>query len=357
MIGKKSRILKGSDGYVKGIHGGDIYRNPVHMDFSVNSNPLGIPEGVTEALQKAAGRCQEYPDIMSEELKKTVGSTLSVPDEYLLFGNGASELFMAIIHGIRPKKTLIPIPSFYGYEYAAKAAESEIVYFPLKEEAEFMPKKDFFDALTEDIDLLFFANPNNPTGKLLDKEYLKNLLQICKSRGICVVLDECFIEFCKNEYSMMSETGSYDNLLLVRAFTKIYAIPGVRLGYLVCSSRVLREKIRRQLPEWNISTFAQEAGKACAGRTAFVAKTVKYVKEERQFLADGLKKLGLRVFSGEANFILVYSERPLYEELLQRGILIRDCANFKGLSKGYYRIAVKSRKENEKLLKALGKVH
>ncbi len=339
---------------MKQIHGGDIYRNRVNMDFSVNINPLGMPDGVKEALQRAAGRCQEYPDRMAEKLKKAVSSMLSVPKEYLLFGNGASELFMGIIHGLRPKKTCIPIPSFYGYEYAAEAASSNIVFFPLKEEEDFMLNEDFFDVLTEDTDLLFLANPNNPTGKRMEKEYLKRLLKICKSREIFVVLDECFIEFSGSEFSMLSEIKEYDNLLLVRAFTKIYAIPGVRLGYLICSNAILLEKISRQLPEWNLSTFAQEAGAACACQSEFAVGTMEYVRKEREFLLGRLKGLGLRVYSGEANFILVYSDRPLYEELLQQGILIRDCANFRGLSKGYYRIAVKCRKDNEKLLKVIG---
>ncbi len=339
---------------MKEIHGGDIYRNRVDMDFSVNINPFGMPDGVKEALYRAAGRCREYPDILAEKLKKAVSSMLSVPEEYLLFGNGASELFMGIIHAVRPKKTLIPIPSFYGYEYAAKAASSDIVFFPLREEEEFMPKEDLFTALAEDTDLLFLANPNNPTGKRMEKEYLKKLLKICKDREIFVVLDECFIEFSGSEFSMLSEIKEYDNLLLVRTFTKIYAIPGVRLGYLICSNNILLEAISRQLPEWNLSTFAQEAGIACANRPESAAKITEYVKRERQFLSGRLEELGLRVYSGEANYILVYSDRPLYEELLQQGILIRDCANFRGLSKGYYRIAVKCREDNEKLLKVIG---
>ena len=339
---------------MEGIHGGDIYRNPVTMDFSVNINPLGMPDGVEEALQRAIGQSMKYPDIMADELKTAISVMLSVPKEYLQLGNGASEIFMAIVHAIRPEKTLIPIPSFYGYEYAAKAVSGEIAYFPLKEEAEFMPDEELFDALTEETDLLFLANPNNPTGTLMNRDYLNKLLERCKEKKIYVVLDECFIEFCGTECSALPWIEKYPNLLLVRAFTKIYAIPGVRLGDLICSNRSLLEKIRTQIPEWNLSVFAQEAGVACAGKTAYLEKTVNYVKNEREFLAEGLKKFGFRVFPGEANFLLIHSEKPLYEKLLGKGILIRDCMNFKGLTKGYYRIAVKKRQDNEKLLKAIG---
>lgn len=334
-------------------HGGDIYRNQVEMDFSVNINPLGIPDKVEEALHKAVGRCFEYPDRMVEKLKKSVSRMLAIPEEYLLFGNGASELFMGVMHAIRPQKVLIPIPSFYGYEYACEAVESDIIYYPLKEKEKFMPKDDFLDALTEEIDLLFLANPNNPTGKRMEKAYLKKVLKRCSERNIKVVLDECFIEFCESESSMLSEMEKYENLLLVRAFTKIYAIPGVRLGYLICKDVTLLEKIEKQLPEWNLSTFAQEAGVACTSQSEYVKKTVDYVKKERQFLTEQLQKLGVKVFSSETNYLLIYSEKPLYEALLQKGILIRDCENFKGLSKGYYRIAVKQRNENEKIVKAI----
>lgn len=341
---------------MRGIHGGDIYRNHVKVDFSVNINPLGMPEGVEEALHAAVGRCHEYPDMEAWKLKKAVCSEWNIQDEYLLFGNGATEIFMGIIHAIAPKRIMIPVPSFYGYEYVAEAAGSEILYFPLKEERQFLPDEDLLQSLTEDMDLLFLANPNNPTGKQMNRAYLEKLLKTCRDKKIWVVLDECFIEFCGSECSILSEIEKYDNLLLVRAFTKIYAIPGVRLGYLICSNSAMLEKVRRQLPEWNISTFAQEAGIACVGQSAFIAETVEYVRRERWFLTEGLRQLGLRVFSGEANFLLIFSDKPLYEELLKRGILIRDCANFRGLSKGYYRIAVKRREENEILLKAIGEI-
>ncbi len=341
---------------MKAIHGGDTYRNQVKMDYSVNVNPLGMPKEAEAALYKAVQSCEKYPDITAEKLKQAVSSMLQVPQDYLLFGNGASELFMAVIHGIRPQKIVIPVPSFYGYEYAAKASAGEVCYYQTKEEADFALDDDFFQVLTEDVDMVFLANPNNPTGNLSDIQYLHKLLTHCRNKGIYVVLDECFIEFCGREYSMLSWTGQYENLILVRAFTKIFAIPGVRLGYLICSSRNLLSSIGRQLPEWNLSVFAQEAGYACTSQESYVKETAAYVKKEREFLTDNLRKMGLHVFDGSANFILLYCEQDLYGKLLDRGILIRNCENYKGLSKGFYRIAVKSREENEVLLQAIASV-
>lgn len=339
---------------MEGIHGGDIYRNRVEIDFSVNINPLGTPAAAKKALEEAAADCGRYPDITAGRLKKAVGKMLGMPEEYLLFGNGASELFMACVHGIRPKKTVIPVPSFYGYEYAAGAWGGETVFYEMKEEAGFCPGKGLFAMLTEEVDLLFLANPGNPAGSLMKKEYLEELLERCRAYGIYVVLDECFIEFCAQNPSMLKGVERFPNMIMVRAFTKIFAIPGVRLGYLLCSDRTIREKIGRQLPEWNISVFAQKAGWACAKEEEFLKETVGYVEKERLFLAIGLTRLGIRVISGEANFLLVYSEKDLYGILLGEGILIRNCRNFRGLSEGFYRIAVRTREENERLLDIAG---
>ena len=333
-----------------GIHGGDIYRNQVIVDFSISINPLGTPESVTEALHKAVELCGKYPDMEAENLKAAVAKMLSVQEEYLLFGNGASELLMAAAQGLKAKKTVIPVPSFYGYEYAAKAADSEIIYYEMKQENDFSITEDIDSILTEDVGLLFLANPNNPTGKLTDKEYVKALLQHCKDKGIYVVLDECFIEFSGEQFSMLTEIEEFDNLILIRAFTKIFSIPGVRLGYLLCKNQSVLAKIAGQLPEWNLSCFAQEAGRICAKQTDFIRETQNYIEEERLFLEKGLLRKGFRIFPSKANFILLYSEEPLYEKLLAKGILIRDCGNFRGLGKGFYRLAVKSRKENEFLL-------
>lgn len=344
------------------IHGGDIYRNVVQIDFSVNVNPLGVPQSVREALLRAIGQCSAYPDMEAEALKEAVGRMLDVPKEYLLFGNGVSELFMAVVHGLRPKKTVIPVPSFYGYEYAARAAGNEICYCGLNRENGFHVTKDLRDSLTEDVDLLFLANPNNPTGCLLDCETGIHILRHCREMGIYVVLDECFVDFCAGNPSLLSETENNDRLLVVRSFTKSFSIPGVRLGYLVCKDEPLLARIAGQLPEWNLSCFAQEAGCACARQKAFMEETERYITRERAFLEEVLKKEGFRVFSSAANFLLFDTkETPcgisLYERLLQQGILIRDCQNFRGLGRGFYRVAVKTREENRMLEQAFRKAH
>ena len=343
-------------------HGGDIYNNEVKLDFSVNINPLGMPDTVKGAISKAITHCDQYPDPTCAKLKQTLAQEFAVKrydvtERDILFGNGASELFMAIVHAIRPRRAVIPAPSFSGYEYAMQAVDGEIAYCLLAEADGFDPDlcQDRLAAmLTAETDILFLANPNNPTGKLMSEENLHHLLDHCREQGIFVVMDECFIDFCADAESSLRWVKKHENLIVVQAFTKIYAIPGLRLGYLVCGNESLREKIARNLPEWNVSVIAQEAGATAARARAYVTRTQKYVQRQRAFLEEALTDFGFRVCESSANFILFYTELPLYKMLLKKKILIRDCSNYEGLTQGYYRIAVKREEENRQLLKAMG---
>lgn len=338
------------------IHGGDIYNNHVKLDFSVNTNPLGVPERVKMAMHEAVEHSSQYPDIRAEKLRRAVSRMLEAPEEYLIFGNGSSEPVPCHYPRDQAKEDGDTGAFFFGYEYAAGAGDGEVIFYETKEEDNFALTRELDAFLTDDVDLIFLANPNNPTGRLTDRELLKMLLGLCRDRGIYVALDESFNGFCGREFSMLPEVEEFENLILVRAFTKIFSIPGVRLGYLLSSSEELRHKLRRHLPEWNISCFAQAAGCACAAQLEFAAITSYIVQNERCFLEKGLKEAGFQVFPSNANFILFYSEKRLYEPLLEKGILIRDCSNFRGLKPGFYRAAVKTRKENKLLLKAIEEI-
>lgn len=337
------------------IHGGDIYRNKVSLDFSVNTNPLGMPDSVRQALYRAAEECGRYPDIRAEHLTQEIASRDQVDKSFLLCGNGASELLLAVVHAIRPRETLIPVPSFFGYEKAAMGGRGKILFYEMKKEYQYQLDFGVLSLLSETIDLLFLANPNNPVGNLLEDSLLFSLLEICKEKGIYVVLDECFLEFTRDagQESMLGKLEDYPNLVVIRAFTKIYGIPGVRLGYLASSGQDLLENIKKQLPEWNVSTFAQMAGAAACREKEYVELTRAYVEEERSYLSKGLEELGIKVFPSQANFLLIFTETELYEALLEREILIRSCKNFIGLDRGYYRIGIRSHKENKVFLKAV----
>lgn len=337
------------------IHGGDIYRNKVNLDFSVNISPMGLSERVKQALVSAIGDCENYPDLEAEQLRQVMGQRLGVTPEEILCGNGASELFLAAIHGLQPKKTVIPVPSFFGYEKVAVASGGSISFYQMKKDHGFCLEEGIFQELTEDTDLLFLANPNNPVGNLLSPSLLERILLHCKRNHIWVILDECFMELTDHpkEHSCLHRIKKFENLIVIRAFTKSFAMPGVRLGYLGCSNKILLEKIKHQLPEWNLSAFAQAAGMAAMSETEYLEKGRKLVQEERKFLKEELEQLGISVYPGGANFLLLETELPLYESLLKQHILIRDCRNFRGLGQGFYRIAVKRREENRKLLEAI----
>lgn len=338
----------------KNVHGGDVYNNYVMLDYSVNINPLGLPDPVKDALKEAAEIVEEYPDIESRALTSKLAEKLGVKEEYIALGNGASEIFMSIVHALKPKRALVLAPSFYGYKYALEAVDAKIQYHYLKEDEGFSPDESLFDEISEDLDMIMLANPNNPTGKALEPLFLEKLVRTCKNKAVTVVLDECFVEFMQGDYTMMGKLEEFDNLIIVRAFTKLYCVPGVRLGYMLSSDLDYVNQIKRQLPEWNISVFAQKCGEACLALKGFEEMTADYVATEREYLMKGLENLGIKAFSSATNFILLYSDKDLYKLLLDKGILIRNCENFEGLKKGYYRIAVKSREENEKLLKVLG---
>ena len=340
------------------VHGGDIYRNCISLDYSVNINPLGIPASVEAALREAVTLCSRYPDIRQEKLKAAIAGMDKVSADEILCGNGASELFPAILHALKPKKILIPVPSFYGYEWAAGVEDCEVSYFPLREQDNFVLGEDFIEAFDKETELIYLANPNNPTGQLIPPEILKGILKRCQELDIIVVVDECFLPFCEEAgfYEEMEAGMKCGNLIQVRAFTKTFAIPGVRLGYLICRNREVCQKIARQLPEWNLSVFAQMAGCAAAKETEFIGESRKLIKEQRSILIKELASIGFRVYPSRADYILFYTELPLYELLLKKQILIRNCENYRGLSKGYYRIAVRGQTENERLISALREV-
>ncbi len=345
----------------KMIHGGDRYRNQVQYDFSVNINPLGIPQGIRKAMQLAAEDADKYPDIRYEKLRAAIGKKHGISPDAVICGNGASELLSAVLLSLRPKRVFLPVPSFYGYERAAFSCGAQITYFHMKEEYGFSIRRENLKELErelKDTDLMILANPNNPTGAMVSADVLEELLSFCREREIMVLLDECFIQFTekKETASFIQKLEVYPNLAVIRAYTKIYAIPGVRLGYLVTANKELQRKLRLLLPEWNVSIFAEYAGLAAEKEQEYLAETAAFVKKEREFLEQALKDFGIQVYPSEAVYLLVRTELLLYERLLAEKILIRDCRNFRGLGEGFYRIAVKKHTENEILLSAVRKL-
>lgn len=339
------------------MHGGDIYRNNVRYDFSVNVNPAGMPEGVREALIEAVHHVGEYPDLRHEALCRKLGEYYNLPTEWFVLGNGASELILALSRAIRPKGAMYHLPSYSGYAVALKSGSPRCnsLWMPLTEAAEFRVLQDIPSMVSSfKPELLILTNPGNPTGQLLSRQRIREAAEACKKIGCTLLLDECFMELTgrEAECSMMSsELSAFPNLVLLRSFTKTYAIPGVRLGYAVCSDDELRQKLRLQLPEWNLSVFAERAGIACLQSGDYLPESIRMIREERIFLRNGLTQLGAKVYPSDANYMLIRTELPnLAEKLLAQGILVRTFGDVEGLDDSFYRIAVLDHEKNQILL-------
>ena len=351
------------------MHGGNIYGNEIEYDFSVNLNPLGPPDAVREALAEALNHVEEYPDPEYRELRRALANYWRLAEEQLVLGNGASELIPGIIRALAPKTCMVTAPCYSGYETALKAAapSCRIHRIFLREEDDFtLPENICREIAHVKPDLLILTNPNNPNGKRISANRLREIAGACRGAGTVLLMDECFLALSGGDVDSLihriGEEGMPPTVVL-RAFTKTFAIPGVRLGYAVCSGS-LATRIQRELPEWNLSVFAQYAGLAAleaaapetvtTGTSGYMAASVEMIAQEREYLTAELKKLGLRVFPSDANYILFQSrDRELHRKLLDKGILIRDCRDYHGLTAGFYRAAVRTRRENTALLRCL----
>ncbi len=336
-------------------HGGDIYTYQDMLDFSVNVNPLGPPQCVIEAAKRGVEQMAVYPDIRCTGLRKKLAYRQGLPEEYYIFGNGAAELIYTLTLARKPKHALIPVPAFSEYEQALRSVGCDIKYHRTKQEDYFCIHQDFLEELKEDVDIVFLCSPSNPSGHVIDRGLLHEVVNRCERLGILLVLDECFIEFLhtSKEKTMVRETENYRHLFVLRAFTKTYAMPGLRLGYGITSDKELLEKMLRKRQPWSVSVPAQEAGMAALDAVDYVQTARECITRERQYLEKKFRELNIGFIPSDANFILMYTEKDLFEEMRKYRILIRDCGNYRGLQKGWYRVAVRTRQENMLLIKAL----
>ncbi len=340
-------------------HGGDIYRNSVKLDFSVSLNPLGMPKEVEEALKEGVPLWSSYPDPCCTALRDELSSKLDVRKNSITFGNGAAELIYDLVFALRPGKALVCAPAFSEYEGALRAADCGISVFPLSEETDFQINAyRLAAAVTSDTDLVFLCNPGNPTGQCLCAEDVRKIEKACLERQAFLCVDESFAELTERpEYlSVISDCGKDPQLCVIRAFTKTYAMAGLRLGYLVCSDETLTSRISALRQPWSVSAPAQCAGLAALREVpdGYLCSARKLIASERRRMTAEFEKRGFHVIPGNANFILAFSPCPdLCERCLQRGFLIRDCRSFAGLRPGYIRIGLRTPEEDDMLLELL----
>lgn len=403
------------------VHGGDVYRTRVELDYSVNINPLGMPPAALQAAKRGVELSTAYPDWKQEKLRDALaefldhkladGAALYAQDaprcrttqgprrpesgeasemmmprllrinkEEITFGNGAADLIHRLMQVLRPPEVIVAAPSFSEYSCAAERAGAKVRRIRLEEPEDFAfckrTEAAFLEAVAYAPDgaAVFLCNPNNPDGNVLPVSRILPLAAACEKRNIRLIVDECFLPFLPSGISkaadaklqhfpeaactMLPYLRAFPHLIVLRAFTKIYGMPGLRLGYMLTADPVLNGAVRSSMTPWEINIPAQLAGAAALKETEFTEKTWALIRTERRFLVEMLPGLPhvLKVYVpvSDANFILFRTTEQAPElkaRLLSKGVLIRACGNYEGLDAHFYRICVRTHEENRELLR------
>lgn len=327
------------------------------LEFSANINPLGLSKKVGKAIEENILKIEKYPDITYYDLKKAIESFEGVSYENILLGNGAAEVIFNVVRGLKPKKALLMAPTFSEYEEALKSVDCCIEHFYLKEEDDFSITEDVLEKIDKSLDIIFICNPNNPTGILTTSKDIKKILTKAKETNTIVAIDESFLDFRRDKdlYECKGLLDDFKNLVIIKSATKFFAFPGIRIGYGFTTNEDLKKKIENISISWSVNTLAKEALIAGFLDKEYIEESLSFVEKERDYLYNELLKImGLRVFKPSVNFIMIKAQdKALYDKLLEHKIIIRRCNNYYGLSDKFYRVAVRTRKENEKLLDAL----
>ncbi len=344
-------------------HGGDVYQLARSLgidigdllDFSANINPLGFPPGLTGAVQAALKEIVHYPDRRCLALREALGAYHGLAPEQILVGNGSTELIYLAARALGVARGLIVTPAFSEYEHALDVARVPVDFFPTTEAHNFalheVPEP-------QPGDLVFLAHPASPSGALLNPARFLAVAEGLEAVGAYLLLDEAFVDFVE-EASLKVHLDRFPRLMILRSFTKFFGIPGMRLGCLLGAPELMVRLGDAQEP-WSVSTMAQFMGRACLADLEYMSRTRTLIAGERQFLLDRLAALpGLTPFPSAVNYLLVKLTRPgataalLQRAMLAHRVVIRDAGNFRGLDERFFRIAVRSREENERLLGAL----
>ena len=343
------------------VHGGDIQtyidrHGFAPLDLSANINPFGIPDAVRAAMHRAVDNCTQYPDPFCRAARQAIGAREGVNPDFLYCGNGAADVLDRLAAVLKPRKVLLTAPTFAEYERTLSGAEIRV--HNLRETDGFALTERILDEISPDLDAVYLCNPNNPTGRTAQPELLREIVRKCTENGVKLVVDECFLDFLAARDALTAKTVLRDapNLIILKAFTKLYAMAGVRLGYALCSDAALLDKMRAAGQPWAVSGLAQAAGLAALEETAYADSVRTLIADQRPRLAAGLRALGLRVVDGQANYLLFRAPADFGAKLRRHGAVVRGCGNYPGLDETWYRTAVRTQKENEQLLKIMREV-
>ena len=330
------------------MHGGRLLEfsksGKKYIDFSASINPYGIDPNLKDILKESIDILVHYPNQDYSEIKALISRKHDVSEESIYLGNGANSIIFRLFSIFDKELNIcIPTPSFETYRLAAESVSANIVYYDMNG---FKITNEIFDILSDNIDVLVLTNPNNPTGYLIEEELLQRLLEYCKAENIFILLDECFLEFVLDgeRYSQISNLSKYTNLAILRSLTKLYAFPGLRFGYLLTENKKMIENLNKLTPSWDINTLALEAAKFSL--TQDMSQVVLKIQKEKSILLKNLKSVGIEVFDSKANFLLCRYKKNLSNALLNQGVIVRDCSDYRGMDDTYFRVAVRTNSDN-----------
>lgn len=329
------------------------------IDFSSNINPF-IVESMDKIVAAGVENLQKYPDIKYRRLRKNIADYLRVEDSYIIPGNGATEIIYLLMRNLSGRLAIIN-PTFSEYRKGAEIAGLSVVDFVMDWEKDFELDLDEIYRRKDEFDSIFICNPNNPDGSVRE---IKKLLEFAEKEGKLLIVDETFIEFAdsEKEISLVNMVEKSKNLFIIRAVTKFFGIPGIRLGYGISSNRELLQKMYDEKEPWTINSFADSASDFIFKEEEYIRKSKEYFSKERVCMINEINKIGgIKAFNSDANFILVRFENrnvlDVKENLLKRaGLLIRDASNFIGLDSSFARVAIKNHEQNTVLVDALRSV-
>ncbi|MBX6423876.1 histidinol-phosphate transaminase [Thermosulfurimonas sp. F29] len=348
-------------------HGGEIYHLARELglapedilDFSSNVSPLPPPEGLYRVLSEHLREIEHLPEVDSFALRRALSERFGPPPEAFFPSSGTTEWIFALPEALGARRILILTPTYADYEDAARRAGKVPLFFPAREEEDFRPPLQELEAAASPGDLVFLCNPNNPTGAFLERESLLTLIR--KHGETFFVVDESYLPFAaEDRESLLTASPFPENLVVLFSFSKIYRVPGLRLGFAAAGAALRKKLASRELP-WAVNRLAQVAGEYLLRQKFHEERVRRFVSEERRHLAERLSGLGLRTFPSRANFLLVKlppgTSAPLLRDRLlrQHHLLVRSCHNFRGLSEEYLRIALRTPEENERLLHGLAR--
>lgn len=341
-------------------HGGNIHalKRNNHtdgeiIDFSANINPAGPPTWLRGEISRTLTSTKHYPEPDSFELKEKIASERGLQTDQIVVANGTTEILHVLPRALPCNRAIIPVPSYIDYKNVMELNSIEVFPIVLKKDCNFHINFEELSSALEKDDLVLIGSPNNPSGNIAHGHDLFNC--IANHPEVLFVIDEAFLEFVD---SVDSYSGLRKNIITLNSLTKFFAIPGLRLGYAVMDPKFAKA-CNTFIPPWTVNTFAQEVGKRLLADTEYINQSLQYLKALNNTLQTHLKQFPqLRIYPSQTNFFLIeilseISAEKLQEFLMKRGIAVRTCSNYEGLDDSFFRIAVRTDKENFMLVEAL----